>query len=338
MSRTDPVVAVLVAPDDPDPPGLEPLASEADVHLVRSARDLEAVVERLDVLAVYDFRTPLVAELGERAARLEWIHAASAGVDAVLTPAVAAGPTIVTNAQGVFDRPIAEYVLAVLLLNVKDLRRTLKFQRRRQWRHRETRALAGRHLLVVGAGSIGREVGRLGAAAGMEVQGIARSRRDDPVFGTLHPADELHRHLGWADDVVVCAPLTDETRGMMNEAAFAAMRPGAGFVNVGRGPIVDEAALLDALRSGAVGFAALDVFATEPLPPDHPFWEMDQVVVSPHMSGDEIGWRAALSRQFMDNFSRWRRGEPLEHVVKGDPVAVAAGPRGRAGSGRRESP
>ena len=315
-----PVVAVLVAADESLPDGLESglksLTTEADIRLVRTEDALVAAVAEAQVLVVYDFRTPLVRKLGDRVSQLEWIHAASAGVDAVLTPEVVAAPCVVTNARGVFDTPIAEYCMGVLIAFAKDLPRTLELQRARTWNHRETRPVAGRHMLVVGAGSIGSEVGRLGAALGMQPRGLAHSRRDGhPVFGHLYGAGDLHTQLAWADDVVISTPLTEATRGMFDTAAFKALRPGATIVNVGRGPVVDEAALLEALRDGTVGAAALDVFDEEPLPADHPFWGMDQVIVSPHMSGDDQGWMEALGRQFTENFSRWRRGEPLHNVV-----------------------
>jgi phosphoglycerate dehydrogenase-like enzyme len=149
------------------------------------------------------------------------------------------------------------------------------------------------------------------------VRGIGRARRDDPALGVVHPVEELNQHLGWADDVVSCLPLTDATRALFDHAAFAAMRTGATFVNVGRGPVVVEADLVAALASGQVGAAGLDVFEDEPLPADHPLWELGNVVVSPHMSGDEVGWEAALTRQFARNLERWRTGEQLVNVVHG---------------------
>ena len=323
MHRTPLQVVVLVPPGDPDPPGLDALAPVADHQVVRTADELDAALDRAasasdrpPVLAVYDFRTDLVAGLGARAAELEWIHAASAGVDAVLTPEVVASDTVVTNAQGVFDQGIAEWVLAVLLLFTKDLHTTLALQRDRTWRHRENERLAGRRLLVVGAGSIGREIARLCGATGMTVRGVARTARaDDPDFDAVVPTDRLHDELAEADDVVIATPLTAATHHLFDADAFAAMRPGTRVVNIGRGPVIDEVALLEALVSGRVGAAALDVFETEPLPSDHPFWGMEQVVVSPHMSGDTVGWVTALGLQFADNLARFTEGTPLDHVV-----------------------
>lgn len=313
-------VVLLVAPDAPDPPAVAIVADLADVTVVRTAEDLAAAVDTAAVLAVYDFNSSLVHDLGPAVEDLEWIHAASTGVDAVLTSNVVEADILVTNAAGVFERPIAEYVLGLLLAFCKDLPTTLRLQAERRWQHRDTLPFAARRVLVVGAGSIGGEVGRLTAAAGAEVRGIATRRRSDPVFGEIQPVSDLHEQLAWADDVVVCLPLTERTRGLFDAGAFAAMQPGATFVNIGRGPIVDEAALVAALRSGHVRAAGLDVFAVEPLPDDHPFWAMDQVVVSPHMSGDNVGWEAELTRRFADNLQRWMSGEPVDHVIQGDPT------------------
>lgn len=324
MSRTRPTIVVLVAPGDPDPPGLDALPPGSSLQVVRTSDELRTAVVDADILAVYDFRTALVADLGPAAGELAWVHAASAGVDAALSPAVLAGDTVVTNARGVFDTAIAEWVIAVLLLFAKDLPTTLALQREHRWHHRETQRLSGRRLLVVGAGSIGAAVAKSGVAMGMVARGVARRARPDvPDFDRVVAADDLHEQLAWADDVVVAAPLTDATRRLLDAAAFSAMRPGARVVNVGRGPVIDQDALLDALRSGQVGAAALDVFEEEPLPTDHPFWDMPQVVVSPHMSGDVVGWRSELSAQFVANVERWIAGEPLEHVIDKQRMAGA---------------
>ena len=319
------MIAVLAPPDASDPPGLSALGDDVELRIARDLDGLTRSVDGADVLAVYDFGTELVHELGPAAAGLGWIHAASTGVDAVLSPAVRSSDTVVTNAQGVFDEAIAEWVVAVLLVFAKDLTTTLALQRERRWRHRESQRLAGRRVLVVGAGSIGAAVARSCSAMGMTVRGVARRPRgDDPPFEAVVSVTELHEELGRADDVVVATPLTEETRNLFDHGAFAAMRSGARFVNVGRGSVVDESALLDALRSGRVGAAALDVFVDEPLGPDHPFWTMEQVIVSPHMSGDVEGWVEQLSAQFCDNVERWRAGESLAHVVDKGRMAGAA--------------
>jgi phosphoglycerate dehydrogenase-like enzyme len=310
-----PVVVVLLAERDPEPPALDTIRDRARVTVARSAEELEDAIADADVLFAWDFRTTLLPDAWPNARRMRWIHAASAGVDAVLIPEVVQSDIVVTNSRGVFDRGIAEFCLGAMLFFAKDARTTIELQRERRWRHRETELLRGARLLVVGAGSIGHEVGSLAKAVGLEGEGVARSDRDDPVFGRIAAQSELHTLLARADYVAITAPLTPDTEGLFDRDAFAAMKRGARLINVGRGPIVDEDALLDALRSGQVGGAALDVFHTEPLPEDHPFWEMPNVLVSHHMSGDYIGWREALVELFADNLSRYTAGEPLHNVV-----------------------
>ena len=311
-----PEVAVVVHAGGRMPPGLEALADEADLRLAGTSAELTAVMPTAEVLAVYDFATTLVRECWPLAERVGWIHAASAGVDAVLFPETVAADVVVTNARGVFDDAIAEYVLGLVLLFAKDLHTTVHLQQRRTWRHRESEMVAGSRMLVVGAGSIGRAIARLARRAGIDVEGIARrERQGDADFGHVRPSSELRDRLADADVVVIAAPLTDETRRMFGREELAAMRPGARLVNVGRGAIVDHEALVEALRSGRLGGAALDVFDTEPLPPDDPLWELPNVVVSPHMSGDFVGWEETLGTQFVENLRRWQRGQQLLNVV-----------------------
>jgi len=311
-----PVIAVLVADGGSWPPGLDPIAESAIVRLATNAEELAAILPEADVLVVYDFGTTLVRDFWHLAGRVRWIHTASAGVDAVLFAETAAADVVVTNSRGVFDDAIAEYVLALVLLFAKDLHTTLALQRAHTWRHRESEMVAGSRMLVVGAGSIGRAIARLAGQAGMCVEGIARTERtDDPDFGHVRPPSELHARLAQADVVVIAAPLTDDTRGMIGAGELAAMGAGARLINVGRGAIVDQAALVDALRSGRLGGAALDVFDDEPLPPGHPLWDLPNVVVSPHMSGDYAGWLDALGELFVENLRRWQHGNQLLNVV-----------------------
>ncbi|WP_425280964.1 D-2-hydroxyacid dehydrogenase [Pseudoclavibacter terrae] len=282
---------------------------------------------------VCDLATSLIRDHGP--GKLEWIQTNSIGVDAVATPEVAAAGVLVTNARGIFEQPIAEFVLASILCQVKDLRRTLEDQRRGVWNQRTTANLKGRRAVVVGAGGVGARIAVLLRAVGMDVEIVARTRRESggsvdgvrlgPVFG----ADELRERLAFADDVVIAAPLTLETVGMMDAEAFDSVRPGAHFVNVGRGAIVNDDALLAALRSGRVAAATLDVFSVEPLPRVHPFWEMENVLISPHQSGDVHDWKRSTVELFVRNLRRWRAGEELENRVNtaaflaGEPEADA---------------
>ena len=193
--------------------------------------------------------------------------------------------------------------------------RSERLQRERTWQHRETALSAGRRVLVIGTGGIGRATARLLKAVGMEVMGAGRTARRDPDFGTIIASDELVEHVGWADHVVLIAPLTEQTRGLVDAAVLERMKPTAHLINAGRGALVDEPALIAALQRGQIAAASLDVVSQEPLPQDSPLWDMDEVHLSAHMSGDVVGWRDTLSEQFERNLEAWVQGRPLSNEV-----------------------
>jgi phosphoglycerate dehydrogenase-like enzyme len=308
-------IAVLLADSARRPPGLDPVQARAALRYTDAA-GLAQAVDGADALLLWDYFSTALREAWPRAGTLRWVHVPAAGVDTLLFDELVASDVVVTNARGVFDRPMAEFALASILAQVKRLHEIRARQRDRHWRHEETGQLAGQAALVVGTGSIGRATARLLRAVGMRVRGAGRTARTaDPDFGTVRPSDRLAEHVGWADHVVVVAPLTDRTRGLVDAAVLAAMKPTAHLVNLGRGPIVDEPALLDALHAGRLAAASLDVFATEPLPVDHPLWTAPGVIVSPHLSGDSAGWLDALADQFVDNALRFLDGSPLANVV-----------------------
>jgi len=314
-----PVLAVLCGDDQSrnlaESPVMQGIESSAVVRYT-GEDGLADALDGADVLFVHDFLSQAVPGAWHAADRLKWLHIASAGVDPVMFPGLRDSDVVLTNSRGVFDDSIAEYVLGVILTFAKDLHGSLGLQRQKRWRHRETERIAGRRVLVVGTGPIGRAIARTLRAVGMSVSGSGRRAREgDPDFGTVHASAELADHLPGYDYVVVVAPLTEQTKGMFDAAAFAAMKPTARFVNVGRGELVVTADLVEALRAGELAGAALDVFDTEPLPTGSPLWTMDNVLVSPHMSGDFIGWRDTLLEVFADNFTRWQTGAPLRNVV-----------------------
>ncbi|GAA3572916.1 D-2-hydroxyacid dehydrogenase [Amycolatopsis ultiminotia] len=308
-----PVLAVLCGANLP--PDMAAVEAAAVVRYT-DARGLPEALAGADALFVYDFLSTAVPGAWAAADRLRWLHIASAGVDPVLFPELRDSDVVLTNSRGVFDDAIAEYVLGVVLAFAKDFARSLDLQRAGTWRHRESERIAGREVLVIGTGPIGRATARLLRAAGMRVSGAGRrARTGDADFGEVHDSAELPRYLGEYDYVVAVAPLTEQTKGMFDAGAFAAMKPSARFVNVGRGELVVTSDLVAALRGGQLAGAALDVFETEPLPPDSPLWTLPDVLVSPHMSGDFAGWRRTLVEVFAANFRRWTAGEPLQNVV-----------------------
>lgn len=308
------MLAVLCA-DQQRPPAMEPIEAAAAVRYT-DGHGLPEALRGADALFVYDFLSTALRDAWHAADRLRWVHIASAGVDPVMFPEIRESDVVLTNSRGVFDDSIAEYVLGVVLAFAKDFARSVDLQRKREWRHRESERVAGRRVLVVGTGPIGRAIARMLRAVGMSVSGMGRrARGDDPDFGDVHASADLLRHLPGYDYVIAVAPLTDQTKGMFGTEAFEAMASHARFVNVGRGELVVTGELVRALRDERIAGAALDVFDVEPLPSDHPLWTMDNVLISPHMSGDFAGWRNTLVEVFAENFQRWQTGRPLRNVV-----------------------
>lgn len=310
-----PVIVVLCKDETDRPPHLADVEARADVRYT-DATGLADAVHEADALLLWDFFSSAVRDVWERAGRLRWIHVAAAGVDTLLFDELRESDVVVTNARGVFDRPIAEFVLMAVLAHAKDAQRSYQLQLAQEWRHRETGMIQSATALVVGTGAIGREIARLLQAVGMTVRGAGRTARDDdPDFGTVIASADLASHAGWADHLVVVAPLTPATRGLVDRRVLSAMKPTAHVVNVGRGPIIVEDDLVACLREGRVAAATLDVFETEPLPPGHPLWTTPGVTVTAHMSGDAEGWLDTLAQQFTANAQRWLDGESLFNVV-----------------------
>ncbi|MBF6329495.1 D-2-hydroxyacid dehydrogenase [Nocardia transvalensis] len=308
-----PIVTVLHDGTRPDAELMRPVAERAAVRYA-AADELVDALHGADVLFVYDFMSTAVPGAWPAADRLRWVHVGGTGVDAVMFDALIGSDVVVTNTRGIFDAPIAEYVLAQILNFAKDLPESLRLQQRRIWRHRESERVAGASVLVVGTGSIGRAIARLLRAVGMRVRAVGRTARaDDPDFGTV--ATDLYAELPSADYVVAVAPLTAQTRHLFDARAFAAMKSHARFINVGRGELVVTDDLVDALRAGSLAGAALDVVDPEPLPPGHALWDLPNVHLTPHNSGDFIGWRGEIVAAFAANFRKWIDGLPLDNVV-----------------------
>ena len=269
-----------------------------------------------------------------RAPSLRWVHSATAGVERVLTPASRERGLVITNARGVFSRPIAEYVMLMILAAARRLPQLLELQAERTWQPLEARELRDVTVGIVGLGSIGRAVGALATAFGCRV--VATRRRpeagadaadgagDEPFLGSLMldrvlPPERLPELLGESDFIVLAAPLTADTVDLINEAAIEQMRHGAWVINVARGELVDDRALARALRSGRIGGAVLDTFREEPLPPVSPLYDLPNVIITPHTSWSSTRVLDRSVDLFCDNLRRYAAGAPLVNVV--DPAA-----------------
>ena len=308
-------VVVVVNYTEQVPDGLSSLVGgEATFRAASTKARLDAILPEAEIALIWAYKSDLLEGSWELAEKVGWVHIAAAGVDRPLFPKLVESPVVVTNAAGVFDRPMSEWVLMCILAFVKEMFDNVEHQRERRWVNREVGVLEGQKVLTLGAGGVGRDIAHVLGKMGVEVRGMARSRRDgDPDFGTVHSMRDLPDLLPWADFVISALPLTAATRGLFGVEEFALMKRTARFINVGRGASVDEEAMIAALETGEIAGAALDVFVTEPLPPESPLWGMPQVYVSPHMSGS--GFEERLVVLFLDNLRRWKEGLPLRNVV-----------------------
>lgn len=311
-----PVVLVVGAGPDDAPPGIEVASDVVDLRYAADLDSLSRAIADADAVFTWGAEPAWLPAVWAAAGRLRWIQTASAGVDTLLFPELIESDVVVTNARGVFEEPIAEWVIGAMLTFVTGLHRSVLDQGRHEWTSgRTTERLAGARLVVVGPGPIGRATATRALALGMSVALVGRRPRRHETFGDVLGVEELHRAVADADHVLDALPLTDATRGLFDAAAFAAMQPKARFYNVGRGGTVDEPALVEALGSGSIAGAALDVFAIEPLPDDSPLWAMENVIVSPHISGDVQGWEARAVEVFIGNARRFVVGETLANRI-----------------------
>ncbi|WP_077489847.1 D-2-hydroxyacid dehydrogenase [Sinomonas mesophila] len=308
-----PVVAVLYR--EALPPRLSDVEGLADVRLTK-ADGLAEALDGADVLYQWHSFSPALKEHWAAATSLKWVHVSAAGVSQLLFEDLVRSDVVYTNSRGVLSRYMAETVLGYILAMAKNAPGFLRQQQQHRWQHRMTESILGRSALVVGTGSIGREIARLLTAVGMEVDGAGRSARaGDAEFRQIHASGSLADIVHAYDFVVLAAPLTESTRGMVDADVLAAMNPSARLINVGRGELVRTEDLTAALASGTLAGAALDVVHPEPLPEGHPLWDMENVIITPHMSGDVHGYLDDLGKLFVDNLTRYAQGEPLRNVV-----------------------
>src|SRR5215211_6149656 len=278
-----------------------------------------AMLEEAEVL--YDFPRGHVRDLTEVAPNLRWVQASMAGAGEVAKNAgLQETGVVVTTASGVYSVPLAEFVVMALLQHAKDLDRLRRDKAEKIWRQTHTDTLEGKTLCIVGMGNIGRAIAERVRPFGTRVVGVKRSvREDDPArrhADELYATDRLHDALGEADYVAVTLPGTPETRHLVDAGAIGAMKPGAYFVNVGRGTVVDEGALVEGLKRGHLAGAALDVFEVEPLPEGSPLWELENVIISPHATDMvPVLINERQTDLFCENLRRYLAGEPLTNVL-----------------------
>jgi D-2-hydroxyacid dehydrogenase (NADP+) len=293
----------------------------ADLRLIpsQSKEHLMKAIAEAEVFLTFNIPHGALAS----ARKLRWLALAQAGVEEALTPEVVAlvreRGIAVTNASGVAGPMVAEHALALMLALVRQLKPALEYQQERQWAfdllHLETDNLFGKTVAILGFGNIGRRVAELCKAFQMRVLALDMAEAQSDLAERVYPPHKLQEVLSQADFVVLCLPLTRLTQGLINRSAFSAMKPGSYLVNVARGGLVDEVALLEALDSGQVTGAALDVVAKEPLPKESPLWEHPKIIISHHLAGSGKRYFERLGKLMAQNIRNFQEGKPLTNLV-----------------------
>ena len=310
-------VLVIADPADPRLAMLAQLPEGTAIAVGAEPEAFENLAPEADAILNWALSNRTLRAIFPRRPRLRWVHTRAAGVDNMLFPELVESPVTFTNGTGVYSASLGEFALAAILYFAKDLRRMMRSQKAGVWDPFDVEEIAGKTVGIVGYGDIGRAVASRARAMGMRVMALKRTTqaRSDEFAEWIGGPDRLVELMAASDYVVAAAPLTPETRGMVGEAQLAAMKPGAVFVNIGRGPVIDEAALIRALTERRIKGAALDVFETEPLPAGHAFYSMENVLLSPHCADHTADWQANAMRFFLEQFERFRKGEPLRNAV-----------------------
>jgi len=283
----------------------------ADIRVARDETEFARALPDAEVLL--GFRFPI--EPFGQPTSLRWIQVTSAGAEFLAPLRDRLHGVVVTNGRGIHGAPIAEYVMAAMVMLQSDFPSFVRAQIVKRWQRRPVGTLHGRTLGILGLGAIGTEIAVRASAFGMRVRGVSRSGDPVPGCAVAKTADKLFAVLAECDFLAVTLPLTDETRGIVGEAAFASMKTGAYLVNVSRGGVVDEAAMMRALASRRLGGACVDVFETEPLPADNPLWSMRNVIVTPHIAGMRQDYVERLVDLFVENVGAYESRAAMTNVV-----------------------
>jgi phosphoglycerate dehydrogenase-like enzyme len=291
----------------------------ATIVVGASARAFEQIVADAEVILNWSGRLSLVREVFLMSHRLRWIHSRSVGLERTLFPELIASPVTLTNGSGVFSPSLGEFALAAILYFAKDFRRMVRNQMAGLWGPFDITMASGQMVGIVGYGDIGRAVATRVRALGMTVLGLKRhispEDKHDPLVDQIYGSNQRLEMLPHCDYVVVAAPFNQETRGLIGEAEFAVMKENAVLINIGRGPVVSEAAMIKALSEKRIKGAALDVFDQEPLPDGHPFYRLENVLLSPHCADHTPDWLDDAMRFFLAQLERFRHGETLLNIV-----------------------
>lgn len=313
-------ILVLADPHEPVLALLEEVRVETEIVVGNAVESFESCANSAIGIFNWSGSLPLLRKVFGMCPNLRWVHSRSVGLERSLFPELVESPVVLTNGAGVFSGPLGEFVLAAILYFAKDLRRMIRNQVAGVWEPFNVVGVAGQTLGIVGYGDIGRAVAARVHPLGMTIHALKRHAappgQQDKLIDRIYTPDRRLEMISLCDYVVVAAPLTEETRGMINEREFAAMKANTVVINVGRGPVIDEDAMIRALSTRRIKGAALDVFDEEPLPSDHPFYKLENVLLSPHCADHTPDWLENAVYLFIDQLERFRGGKPLLNVVR----------------------
>jgi phosphoglycerate dehydrogenase-like enzyme len=312
MSKKNPVL-VLASANDPQFTMLNGLPHTTCSEVAKCAQ----AAKEATVILQWSGSRDLLRAAFAACDKVRWIHSRAAGLDNVLFRELVESPVLLTNGRGVFSASLGEFVLAVILYFAKDLRRMIRNQMAAVWKPFDIEEISGQTVGIFGYGDIGRAVARRVHAMGMRVLATKRhvSGSADPLLERFYKPEERLEMIAECDYIVVTAPLTEETRHIIADAEFDVMKNTAVVINVGRGPVIDEAALLRALTSKRIRGAGLDVFEHEPLPADHMLYKLENVLLSPHCADHTADWQDQAMQFFLTQYARFERGESLDSIV-----------------------
>lgn len=314
----DTLLLILTAPGDSNIPFLTELREMAKIVVGESARDFSHAAAQADILCNWSGSRSHLREVFLISRSLRWIHSRSAGLEQSLFPELIQSEVLLTNGSGVFSPSLGEFAIAAMLYFAKDFRRMIRNQMAGVWEQFDITMISGQTLGIVGYGSIGRAVAARAHALDMKVLGLKRSAprsNQDSFVDQVYEPGQLLEMLSRCDYIVVTVPLTEETRGLIAAPEFAVMKKSAVLISLGRGPTIDERAMIEALSENKIKGAALDVFDQEPLPPGHPFYSMENVLLSPHCADHTPDWLDNAMRFFLSQLERFKQGKTLLNVV-----------------------
>ncbi len=312
--KNEPLVLAISDANDPQ------LAMLAEIphYLINSVAALDAAPRNAEAILYWSGPRDLLRSTFLASPDVRWIHSRMAGLDKMLFPELVQSPVPLTNGTGVFSQSLGEWALAVILYFAKDIRRLLRSQEACRWDPFDVEELHGQTVGIVAYGDIGRAVASRVHAMGMRVLALKRHApaAPDPFVERFYGPTELNAMLGECDYIVVAAPLTAETYHLISDDALAAMRPNAVVINIGRGPVIDQAALVRALAAGRIKGAGLDVFEQEPIPADDPIFKLPNILISPHSADNTKDWLNDAMRFFLEQYRRFSSGQPLKNMVE----------------------